>query len=148
MFEHGCSNEFSLNFILSSVNKLLNWTEMSVFLWSKTELTTLSMEKGTSTHDIVDVVFGVLDFKHILLNNLIVVTIDICSRMVGDGHGNQKLLRTTISHLPSWLGYSCHDFLNLFKAGVSKMNPIVTNLYTYLHSYFMKGTIVRDSVNK
>ena len=77
---------------------------MSVFLCSKTELTTLSMEKGTSTHDIVDVVFGVLDFKHILLNNLIVVTIDICSRMLGDGHGNQKLLRTTISHLPSWLG--------------------------------------------
>ena len=75
---------------------------MSVFLCSKIELTTLSTKKGTSTHDIVDVVFGVLDFKHILLNNVIAVTIDICSRMLGDSHGVQKLLRTTIPHLPSW----------------------------------------------
>ena len=37
--------------------------------------------------------------------------------------------------------------LNLFKAGVSKMNPIVTNLYTYLHSNFYERNNTKASVN-
>ena len=141
------SNFFSLNFDESAVNKTsqldLNVSFIKEKNAVKQNLTTLSMDKGTSAREIVDVVVEFFESNLIPLSNIIVVTTDGCSTMLGDDNGVQSILRTRIPHLPRWGGCSCHDLSNLLKAGVSKLNPILTSLYSHLHSYLSSASLHR-----
>ena len=152
LVEYLRSNKFSLNFDESSVNKTsqldLNVSFIKDSSTVKQNLTSLSMEKGTSAEEIVNVVFGFLDSNVIPTSNVIIVTTDGCSTMLGDDHGVQSLLRARIPHLPRWGGCTCHDLSNLFKAGVSKMNPNLTNLYSQLHSYLVSTSLHRSQKYK
>ena len=128
------SNFFSLNFDESAVNKTsqldINVSFINNKKAVKQNLTTLSMEKGTSASEIVDIVFGFLESNLIPLSNIVVVTTDGCSTMLGEENGVQSLMRRRLDHLPHWGGCSCHDLSNLLKAGVAKLNPNLTSLYS------------------
>ena len=63
--------------------------------------------------------------------------------MLGDDNGVHSILRRRIPHLPRWGGCSCHDLSNLLKAGVSKLNPTLTSLYSHLHSYLSSASLHR-----
>ena len=141
------SNFFSLNFDESAVNKTSQLDLNVSFIKEKTavkqNLTTLSMDQGTSAQEVVDVVVEFFESNLIPLNNIIVVTTDGCSTMLGDDNGVQSILRRRIPHLPRWGGCSCHDLSNLLKAGVSKLNPSLTSLYSHLHSYLSSASLHR-----
>ena len=141
------SNFFSLNFDESAVNKTsqldINVSFINNKKAVKQNLTTLSMEKGTSASEIVDIVFGFLESNLIPLSNIVVVTTDGCSTMLGEENGVQSLMRRRLDHLPHWGGCSCHDLSNLLKAGVAKLNPNLTSLYSQLHSYLSSASLHR-----
>ena len=141
------TNFFSLNFDESAVNKTsqldLNVSYIHEKNAVKQNLTTLSMDRGTTAQEIVDVVVGFFESNLIPLGNIMVVTTDGCSTMLGEDNGVQALLRSRIPHLPHWGGCSCHDLSNLLKAGVSKLNPSLTSLYSHLHSYLSSASLHR-----
>ena len=111
------SSFFSLNFDESAVNRTSQLDLNVSFIKEKTavkqNLTTLSMDKGTSAQEVVDVVVEFFESNLIPLSNIIVVTTDGCSTMLGDDNGVQSILRRRIPHLPRWGGCSCHDLSNL-----------------------------------
>ena len=141
------TNFLSLNFDESAVNKTsqldLNVSYIHEKNAVKQNLTTLSMDRGTTAQEIVDVVVGFFESNLIPLGNIMVVTTDGCSTMLGEDNGVQALLRSRIPHLPHWGGCSCHDLSNLLKAGVSKLNPSLTSLYSHLHSYLSSASLHR-----
>ena len=144
------SNFFSLNFDESAVNKTSQLDLNVSFIKDKTavkqNLTTLSMDRGTSGEEIVDVVIGFFESNLIPLSNIVVVTTDGCSTMLGVDNGVQSILRTRIPHLPRWGGCSCHDMSNLLKAGVTKLHPTLTSLYSHLHTYLRFGVALNPKV--
>jgi hypothetical protein len=64
--------------------------------------------------------------------------------MLGSEGGLHALLRYMIPHLPAFGGCNCHDCSNILKAGVGKLNPNLTNLYSQLHSYRSTGSLHRS----
>ena len=74
----------------------------------KQNLTTLSIDGGTTAQEIVDVVVGFFESNLIPLSNIMVVTTDGYSTMLGEDNGVQTVLRSRIPQLPHWGGCSCH----------------------------------------
>jgi hypothetical protein len=109
----------------------------------KENMTTVSMNKGTSAREIMDTVLGVFDQNLIPLSNIIKFTTDGCSTMLGEEGGLHTLLRERMPNLPQWGGCTCHDCANLLKHAVSKLNSELTSLYSQLHSYLSSVSLHR-----
>ena len=109
----------------------------------KENLYTISMEGGTTAAEIVDAVFGQLESFLIPLENIMVVTTDGCSTMLGSDNGVHALMRRRLPHLPSWGGCTCHDLSNLLKAAFPKLNSNLGKLYSTWHSYLSSQSLHR-----
>ena len=70
----------------------------------KENLTTISMDEGTSAEEVKEAVFSYLDSLLIPLSNIMTVSTDGCSTMLGDEGGVHELMRQRIPHLPHWGG--------------------------------------------
>ena len=90
-------NFFSLNFDETSINLEsqldINVSYLDNDVIVKENLTTISMEAGTTATEIVDVVLGQLEQFLIPLDNIMVVTTDGCSTMLGSDNGVHALMR-------------------------------------------------------
>ena len=91
----GSESFFSLNFNESTV---LQSSQMDIIVsyWdegkvNKRNLTTIAMEAGTSAEEIVDAVLSELDKNFIRKKNLVSVTTDGCSTMLGKDNGVGKV---------------------------------------------------------
>ena len=138
---------FSLNFDETSIN-LKSQLDINVsFLKDevivKENLTTISMEGGTTAAEIVDAVFSQLESFLIPLENIMIVTTDGCSTMLGNENGVHSLMRRRLPHLPTWGGCTCHDLSNLLKAAFPKLNPNLGKLYATFHSYLSSQSLHR-----
>ena len=108
LVEHLRENFFSINIDESSVN---NKTQLDVnvsFVRDskavKENLTTISLEKGTSAEEVKDAVFSYLDSLLIPLSNIMTVSTNGCNTMLGDDGGVHEVMRQRIPHLPHWGG--------------------------------------------
>ena len=143
------STFFSINIDESSVNrKSLLDVNVSFIDKEKKEpckrnFTTISMEKGTTASEIVDSIVQEFDASFIPLENIVTIVTDGCSSMLGEEGGVHALLRQRLPHLPHWGGCSCHDCSNILKAGVAKLNPNLTNLFSQLHTYLSTSSLHR-----
>jgi hypothetical protein len=88
---------FSLNFDETSINLNsqldINVSYLSGDVIVKENLTTISMESGTTAEEIVDAVIGQLEEFLIPLENIMVVTTDGCSTILGSDNGVHTLMR-------------------------------------------------------
>ena len=112
---------FSLNFDETSINLKsqldINVSYLSGDVIVKENLTTISMESGTTAEEIVEAVFGQLEEFLIPINNIMVVTTDGCSTMLGSDNGVHTLMRCVFLFLGIFkficfriLGGDCHTF--------------------------------------
>lgn len=140
---------FSINIDESSVNRKsqldinVSYIDKETREACKQNFTTISMEKGTTAPEIVDALVLEFDSSFIPLTNIITIVTDGCSTMLGEEGGVHALLRQRLPHLPHWGGCSCHDCSNILKAGVSKLNSNLTNMYSQLHSYLSTASLHR-----
>ena len=140
---------FSINIDESAVNRKsqldinVSYVDTEKRKALKLNFTTISMEKGTSASEIVDAIVLEFDSSFIPLTNIVTIVTDGCSTMLGDEGGVHALLRQRLPHLPHWGGCSCHDCSNILKAGVSKLNSNLTNLYSQLHTYLSTSSLHR-----
>lgn len=138
---------FCLNIDESSVNKATQLDINCSFPRGdqivKEHLTSISMEEGTKAEDIDHAIFAYLDSHLIPVLNMIDLTTDGCHTMIGEVGGLHALMRQRIPHLPHWGGCSCHDCSNILKAGVSKLDPNITELYSRLYTYLSSGSLHR-----
>ena len=141
---------FSINIDESSVNrKSLLDVNVSFLDTEKKEsckrnFTTISMEKGTTASDIVDAIISEFEASFIPLKNIVTIVTDGCSTMLGEEGGvHAVVLRQRLPHLPHWGGCSCHDCSNILKAGVAKLHPNLTNLFSQLHTYLSTSSLHR-----
>ena len=63
--------------------------------------------------------------------------------MLSEDEGVHALLICRLPHLPHWGGRSCHDASNILKAGVSKLNPNLKNLFGQLHTHLSTSSLHR-----
>ena len=110
----------------------------------KLNFTTISMENGTSAEEIFEALLQVFDSSFIPSSNIVTLVTDGCSTMLGEDGGVHALLRRRLPHLPHWGGCSCHDASNILKAGVSKLNPNLTNLFGQLHTHLSSSSLHRN----
>ena len=140
---------FSINIDESAVNRKsqlnvnVSFVDKEKQVSFKQNFTTISMEKGTSAEEIVDALVNEFDSCFIPLTNIVTIVTDGCSTMLGEEGGVHALLRQRLPHLPHWGGCSCHDCSNILKAGVSKLSPSLTNLYSQLHTYLSTSSLHR-----
>ena len=140
---------FSINIDESSVNKKSLLDVNVSFLDTekkescKRNFTTISMEKGTTASDIVDAIISEFEASFIPLKNIVTIVTDGCSTMLGEEGGVHAVLRQRLPHLPHWGGCSCHDCSNILKAGVAKLHPNLTNLFSQLHTYLSTSSLHR-----
>lgn len=111
---------FSLNFDESSINKRteldINVSFVKEDRVVKTNFKVVEMTGSTTAEDIVAAVFGALDNVSIPRNNIVSISTDGCSTMLGSMNGVHALMRETLPHLPDWGGCMAHSPSNMLKA--------------------------------
>ena len=138
---------FSLNFDESTVLKS-SQMDINVSYWNegkvnKRNLTTIAMEAGTSAEEIVDAVLLELDKNFIRKENLISVSTDGCSTMLGKDNGVQARLRQEIPHIPDFGGCPAHDCSNVLKSTLLKLHPDMLKIYHALPTYLASQSMHR-----
>ena len=132
-------NPFSLNVDESGVNKKTQVDVNASFnlegISYKQNLTSISMEEGTSAPELANAFFLMFESFDLPLENCPKVTGDGCQVMLGEVAGFLALLRKKMPWLPHFGGCNCHDCANILKHAVPKLNPNLIPLYTNLHSY-------------
>ena len=140
---------FSINIDESAVNRKsqldvnVSFVDTEDRESTKQNFTTISMEQGTSAEEIVEALLLEFDSAFIPPTNIVTIVTDGCSTMLGEDGGVHALLRRRLPHLPHWGGCSCHDASNILKAGVSKLNPNLTNLFGQLHTHLSTSSLHR-----
>ena len=140
---------FSINIDESSVNRKslldvnVSFIDTDMKESCKRNFTTISMEKGTTASETVDAIISAFEASFIPLENIVTIVTDGCSTMLGEEGGVHAVLRQRLPYLPHWGGCSCHDCSNIQKAGVSKLNPNLTNLFSQLHTYLSTSFLHR-----
>ena len=142
-------SHFSLNIDESTVLKS-SQLDINVSYWDrdtkcivKRNLTTVSMEGGTTAEEIVNVVLKELDDDSIPSENLVSLTTDGCSTMLGEKSGVHARLRKVLPHLPDLGGCTSHDASNTLKASVKKLHLDIVSLFHALPSYISSQSIHR-----
>lgn len=138
---------FSINFDESSVldrSQLdINVSFLENFQVMKQNFSTVSLEGGTTAQEIVDAVSYEFERNLIPISNIVFITTDGCSTMIGADNGVHALFRKILPHLPSWGGCVAHDASNMLKSAVPKLAPNLTKLYSALRSYLNTGSLHR-----
>ena len=138
---------FSINFDESSVldrSQLdINVSFLENFKVMKQNFSTVSLEGGTTAQEIVDAVSYEFERNLIPISNIVFITTDGCSTMIGADNGVHALFRKILPHLPSWGGCVAHDASNMLKSAVPKLAPNLTKLYSALRSYLNTGSLHR-----
>ena len=114
------TNFFSLNFDESSINKRteldLNVSFVQKDRVVKTNFKVIEMTGTTTADDIVTSVFGALDKVFIPRTNIVSISTDGCSTMLGAINGVHAIMRESLTHLPDWGGCMAHSPSNMLKA--------------------------------
>ena len=138
---------FSLNFDESSVLEKsqldINVSYLVDFQVRKQNFSTVSLEGGTTAQELVDAVTNELERNLVPIKNVVFVTTDGCSTMIGEENGVHALFRKILPHLPSWGGCVAHDASNILKSAVPKLFPNLTKLYSSLRTYLSSGSLHR-----
>ena len=138
---------FSINFDESSVlakSQLdINVSYLENCLVRKQNFCTVSLEGGTTAQEIVDAVVDEFEKNLVPVANVVFVTTDGCSTMIGKDNGVHTLMRKILPHLPSWGGCVAHDASNILKSAVPKLSPNLTKMYSALHSYLNTASLHR-----
>ena len=138
---------FSLNFDESSILEKsqldINVSYLDGYEVRKQNLSTVSLEGGTTAQEIVDAVTNEIETNLIPIQNVVFVTTDGCSTMIGADNGVHALFRKILPHLPSWGGCVAHDASNILKSAVPKLSPNLTKLYGALRTYLSSGSLHR-----
>ena len=138
---------FSINFDESSVlakSQLdINVSFLENGLVRKQNFSTVSLEGGTSAQEIVDAVVNEFETNLIPITNIVFITTDGCSTMLGSENGVHALFRKILPHLPSWGGCVAHDASNILKSAVPKLAPNLTKLYGALRTYLNSASLHR-----
>ena len=99
---------FSLSFDESSINSTsqldLNVSYVMGKEVIKRFLETIEMKAGTTAEEIVEAVFKVLATNNIPEKNLVTISTDGCSAMLGKFKGVHALMRERLPWLPDWGG--------------------------------------------
>ena len=114
------NNFFSLNFDESSINKRteldLNVSFVKDDRVVKTNFRIIEMTGTTTAADIVAAVYGALDSALIPRSNIVSISTDGCSTMLGSMNGVHTIMRESLPHLPDWGGCMAHSPSNMLKA--------------------------------
>ena len=107
---------FSINFDESSVldkSQLdINVSYLENYQVRKQKFATESLEGGTTAQELVDAVTNEFESNLVPIANVVFVTTDGCSTMIGAGNGVHALFRKILPHLPSWGGCVADDSSN------------------------------------
>ena len=99
---------------------------------------TIEMKDGTKAEEIVEAVVKALECNSIPLSNLVTISTDGCSAMLGKFKGVHALLRERLPWLPDWGGCMAHSPSNMLKAATvclpESFMKSVSSLHTYLQS--------------
>ena len=125
-------NLFSLSILMRAVY----WTKVSLtnvsylenYQVRKQNFATVSLEGGTTAQELVDAVTNELESNLVPIANVVFITTDGCSTMIGAENGVHALFRKILPHLPSWGGCVAHDSSNILKSAVPKLAPNLTKL--------------------
>ena len=114
------TNFFSLNFDESSMNKKteldINVSFVKQDRVVKTNFRVVEMTGSTTAAAIVDAVFEALDVGFIPRTNIVSLSTDGCSTMLGSKNGVHALMRESLPYLPDWGGCMAHSPSNMLKA--------------------------------
>ena len=133
---------FSLSFDESSINSTsqldLNVSYVMGKEVIKRFLETVEMKAGTTAEEIVEAVFKVLATNNIPEKNLVTISTDGCSAMLGKFKGVHALMRERLPWLPDWGGCMAHSPSNMLKAATACLGgsfmKTVSSFHTYLQS--------------
>ena len=123
---------FSINFDESSVldkSQLdINVSYLENYQVRKQNFAAVSLEGGTSAQELVDAVTNEFESNLVPIANVVFITTDGCSTMIGAENGVHALFRKILPHLPSWGGCVAHDSSNILKSAVPKLAPNLIKL--------------------
>ena len=122
---------FSINFDESSVldkSQLDKCFISRKYQVRKQNFAAVSLEGGTSAQELVDAVTNEFESNLVPIANVVFITTDGCSTMIGAENGVHALFRKILPHLPSWGGCVAHDSSNILKSAVPKLAPNLIKL--------------------
>ena len=136
------TSPFSLSFDESSIKGTsqldLNVSYVEGPAVMKRFFETIEMKDGTKAEEIVEAVVKALECNSIPLSNLVTISTDGCSAMLGKFKGVHALLRERLPWLPDWGGCMAHSPSNMLKAATAclpeSFMKSVSSLHTYLQS--------------
>ena len=138
---------FSINFDESSILDKsvldINVSYLVNYRVIKQNFSAISLDGGTTAQEIVDAVTNELETNLVPISNVVFITTDGCSTMIGVDNGVHTLFRKILPHLPSWGGCVAHDASNILKSAVPKLSPNLTKLYSSLRTYLHSGSLHR-----
>lgn len=140
-------NYFSVNFDESSINKR---TELDInvsFIKDcravKTNFRVIEMLGSTAATDIVEAVFASLDRAYIPRSNIVSISTDGCSTMLGKIGGVHTIMRESLPHLPDWGGCMAHNPSNMLKSATPLLGESFIKAIPAFHSYLSSQSLHR-----
>ena len=141
------TSPFSLSFDESSINSTsqldLNVSYVQEKVVIKRFLETIEMKAGTTAEEIVEAVFRVLDTNNIQEKNLVTISTDGCSAMLGRFKGVHALMRERLPWLPDWGGCMAHSPSNMLKAATACLGESFLKSVSSFHTYLQSQSLHR-----
>ena len=141
------ASPFSLSFDESSINKTsqldLNVSYVQETVVIKRFLETIEMKAGTTAEEIVEAVFRVLDTNKIPVKNLVTISTDGCSAMLGKFKGVHAVMRERLPWLPDWGGCMAHSPSNMLKAATACLSESFLKSVSSFHTYLQSQSLHR-----
>lgn len=138
---------FSIGFDESSINSTTQLDVNVSYMFKnkvvKEFLESVEMKEGTSAEEIVHEVFKIIDENLIPETNVVTISTDGCSTMIGRFAGVHALMRKRLLWLPDWGGCMAHSPSNMLKAATSCLGESFIKSVSSLHTYLQSQSLHR-----
>ena len=113
----------------------------------KTNFKLIEMTGTMYAEDIVSAVFEALDKVYIPRSNVVTISTDGCSTMLGSINGVHAIMRKALPHLPDWGGCMAHSPSNMLKAATPFLGEsFIKVCSTTIPNHLIFNVLLRSSL--